>query len=167
MVIVPAPGQLPYTGNETAVNQTIGIKPFGRLQIDNTYILERVTNGLARHAVVNSNIFRSKWNYQFTREFSLRFIAQYNGLLANSNFSSLNTTKNMNFDVLFTYLLHPGTAIYVGYNSNLENVAPELCFRLPASVQCDPNGPGLLRTRDQLTNDGRQLFVKISYLFRR
>jgi len=167
VVIVPAPGQLPYTGNETAITQTIGIKPTGQLQVDNTYILERVTNGFVHHAVVNSNIFRSKWNYQFTREFSLRFIAQYNGLLANSNFSSLTTTKNMNFDVLFTYLLHPGTAIYVGYNSNLENVAPDLCFRLPGSTQCDPNGPGLLRTRDQLTNDGRQLFVKISYLFRR
>jgi len=158
---------LPYTGNETAITQTFGIKPIGQLQIDNTYILERVTNGLVHHAVVNSNIFRSKWNYQFTREFSLRFIAQYNGLLANSNFSSLTTTKNMNFDVLFTYLLHPGTAIYVGYNSNLENVDPDLCVRLPGSTQCDPNGPGLRRTRDQLTNDGRQLFVKISYLFRR
>src|SRR5436305_14324085 len=81
--------------------------------------------------------------------------------------TSLQSTKNMNFDVLFTYLLHPGTAIYVGYNSNLENVDADLCLRLPGSTQCDPNGPGLLRTRDQLTNDGRQLFVKISYLFRR
>lgn len=167
VVFVPAAGQLPYTGNETQIQQLIGIKPTERLQIDNTYILERVTNGLAHHAVVNSNIIRSKWNYQFTREFSLRFIAQYNGLLANKSFSSLETTKNMNFDVLFTYLLHPGTAIYVGYNSNLENVDPDLCVRIPGSTQCDPNGPGLLRTRDQLTNDGRQLFIKISYLFRR
>ena len=167
VVFVPAPGQLPYTGNETQIQQLIGIKPTERLQIDNTYILERVTNGLAHHAVVNSHIIRSKWNYQFTREFSLRFIAQYNGLLANQSFSSLKTTKNMNFDVLFTYLLHPGTAIYVGYNSNLENVDPDLCVRIPGSTQCDPNGPGLLRRRAQLTNDGRQLFIKISYLFRR
>jgi hypothetical protein len=167
VVIVPAAGQLPYTGNETQIVQSIGIKPLGRLQIDNTYILERVTNGVAHHAVVNSNIFRSKWNYQFTREFSLRFIAQYNGLLANKSYSALDTVKNMNFDVLFTYLVHPGTAIYVGYNSNLENVDPDLCARIPGSTQCDPNSPGLLRTRNQLTNDGRQLFVKISYLFRR
>lgn len=167
VVIVPAAGQLPYTGNETAVNQTIGIKPFGRLQIDNTYILERDTNGRLHHAIVNSDIVRSKWNYQFTREFSLRFIAQYNGLLANPAFSSLTTTKNMNFDVLFTYLLHPGTAIYVGYNSNLENVDPALCERLPGSTQCAPNSGGLIRTQDRLTNDGRQLFIKLSYLFRR
>jgi len=73
----------------------------------------------------------------------------------------------MNFDVLFTYFAHPGTAIYVGYNSNLENVDPGLCFHLPGSEQCDPNGGGLSRTSNRLTNDGRQLFVKISYLFRR
>jgi hypothetical protein len=166
VVVVPAAGQLPYTGNETAINQTIGIKPTHSLQIDNTYILERVVNGLAQHAVVNSDIIRSKWNYQFTREFSLRFIAQYDGLLTNPGYSNLQTTKNMNFDVLFTYFLHPGTAVYVGYNSNLENVDPGLCLHLPNSTQCDPNGGGLLRT-NHLTNDGRELFVKISYLFRR
>ena len=166
-VIVPAAGQLPYTGNETAITQTFGIKPSSRLQIDNTYILERVVNGAAQHAVVNSNIFRSKWNYQFTREFSLRFIGQYNGLLANPIYSSLKTTKDANFDVLFTYLLHPGTAIYVGYNSNLENVDPALCVHLPGSEECDPNAGGLLRTPNRFTNDGRQLFVKLSYLFRR
>jgi hypothetical protein len=167
VVVVPAAGQLPYTGNETFIVQTLSFKPINRLQVDDTYILERVVNGLAKHAVVNSHIVRSKWNYQFTREFSLRFIAQYNGLLANPNYSSLQTDKNMNFDFLFTYLLHPGTAVYVGYNSNLENVDPGLCVHLPGSQQCDPNGGGLLHTNNRLTNDGRQLFVKISYLFRR
>ena len=167
VVVIPPKGQLPYTGNETAITQTVGLKPMDRLQIDNTYILERVVNGMAHHAVVNSNIVRSKWNYQFTREFSLRFITQYNGLLTNPTYSSLQTTKNLNFDILFTYLLHPGTAVYVGYNSNLENVDPGLCLHLPGSDECDPNGGGLLRTRDRLTNDGRQLFIKISYLFRR
>jgi hypothetical protein len=73
----------------------------------------------------------------------------------------------MNFDVLFTYLLHPGTAVYVGYNSNLENVEPGLCIHLPGSEECDPNAGGLLRSPYRLTNDGRQLFVKISYLFGR
>ena len=166
VVVVPAAGQLPYTGNETAIVQTIGIKPLSRLQIDNTYILERVVNGLAHHAVVNSDIVRSKWNYQFTPELSFRFIGQYNGVLTNPRYSSLQTTKNMNFDFLFAYLLHPGTAVYVGYNSNLENVDPDLCLHLPGSLECDPNGAGLLRTRDRLTNDGRQLFIKLSYLFR-
>lgn len=167
VVVVPATGHLPYTGNETAIFQTIGVKPTGSLQIDNEYILDRVTNGLVHRSVFNNHIIRTKWNYQFTREFSLRFIAQYNGLLANPQYSSLQTVKNMNVDLLFTYLLHPGTAVYVGYNSNLENVNPALCDRLPGSGQCDPAGPGLLRTPNGYINDGRLFFVKISYLFRR
>jgi len=167
VVVVPTPGQLPYTGDETALTQKISVKPIGRLQLDTTYILDRVRNGKANHAVFNNHIIRAKANYQFTREFSLRFIGQYNGLIANPLYSSLQTTKNMNFDVLFTYLLHPGTAIYVGYNSNMENVNPALCTHLAGSNECDQSGNGLLRTRNIASNDGRQVFVKLSYLFRR
>ena len=93
-------------------------------------------------------------------------ITQYNGLLANPNLSSLTTTRNVNFDFLLTYLPHPGTAVYVGYNSNLENLLPGLCNQLPGSITCIPNGPGLVRS-NSFINSGRQFFVKISYLFRR
>ncbi|MDQ1387955.1 MAG: hypothetical protein QOF56_1409 [Acidobacteriaceae bacterium] len=166
LVVVPQ-GQLPITGNETFIRHTMSLKPTGHLEIDNTYILDRVLNGAAHHASFNNHIIRSQWNYQFTRALSLRAIAQYNGLLANPTYSSLQTTKNMNFDFLVTYLVHPGTAVYVGYNSNLENLIPNLC--VPAagsSLGCDPNGSGLVRSNG-LINDGRVFFVKVSYLFRR
>ncbi|MGZ4811965.1 MAG: DUF5916 domain-containing protein [Terriglobales bacterium] len=166
-VVVPAAGQLPYTGNETAMTQTLTVRPTGSLQIDNTYILDRVTNGAVQHAVFNNHIIRSKWNYQFTRELSLRFIGQYNGLLSNPVYSSLQTQKAFNTDILLTYLVHPGTAIYVGYNTNQENVSPGLCVHLPGSTECDPSGNGLVRTRGIGTNDGRLFFVKVSYLWRR
>ncbi|HYL16670.1 MAG TPA: DUF5916 domain-containing protein [Terriglobales bacterium] len=159
-------GQLPITGDETAITQTMTLKPTTHLQIDNTYILDRVRNGTVNHAVFNNHIIRSKWNYQFTPALSLRVITQYNGLLANGQYSSLNTTKNLNFDFLITYLVHPGTAVYVGYNSNLENLIPGLCNRVPGSFQCDPNGMGLARSNGFI-NDGRQFFVKLSYLIRR
>lgn len=107
-----------------------------------------------------------KLHYQFTRELSLQLITQYNGQLANPHYTSLTTMKNLNFDLLFTYLLHPGTAIYVGYNSNLEKVPPGLCAQPLGGSECDPSGIGLLRTRNQFTNDGRQIFMKLSYLFR-
>jgi hypothetical protein len=166
LIVVPT-GQLPITGDETFINQTMSIKPTGHLEIDNTYILDRVLNGAAQHASFNNHIARSKWNYQFTRAFSLRAIVQYNGLLANPTYSSLQTTRNLNFDLLFTYLVHPGTAVYVGYNSNLENLIPGLCLQAAGqSVGCDPNGSGLVRSNG-LINDGRVFFVKVSYLFRR
>ena len=157
-------GQIPNEGDETVINSSLSYKPIGALQIDNTYILDRVKHNPIDHAVFNNHIIRSKWNYQFTPALSLRFIAQYNGLLANQQFSRLQTTKNMNFDFLITYLVHPGTAIYAGYNSNLENIDPGLCVKVAG--QCDPNGIGLVHGAGPFLNDGRQIFVKVSYLWR-
>jgi hypothetical protein len=68
----------------------------------------------------------------------------------------LQTTKNFNGDVLFTYLLTSGTAFYAGYNSNLQNLDPTLAQ--------PPDG--LFHTRKSFINDGRQVFIKVSYLFR-
>jgi hypothetical protein len=164
--VVPPNGQLPNEADETTVNAALTLKPVNGLQIDNTYILDRVKHNPVNHAVFDNHILRSKWNYQFTPTLSLRFIMQYNDLLANPQFSSLQTTRNLNFDVLFTYLLHPGTAIYAGYNSNLENIDPGLCARVAGTLQCDPNGIGLLHAPGRLLNDGRQVFIKISYLWR-
>ena len=169
LVVVPAP-QLPITGNETFINHTMSLKPTGHLEIDNTYILDRVLNGAAHHAAFNNHIIRSQWNYQFTRSLSLRTILQYNGLLANPTYSSLQTTKNLSTDFLITYLVHPGTAVYVGYNSNLDNFIPSLCLPVAGQTMgCDPNPPngvGLVRG-NRLINDGRVFFVKVNYLFRR
>jgi len=166
LVVVPA-GQLPITGNETFINHTMSLKPTGHLEIDNTYILDRVLNGSTHHAAFNNHIIRSQWNYQFTRALSLRAILQYNGLLANPTYSSLQTTKNLSTDFLITYLVHPGTAVYVGYNSNLDNFIPSLCLPVAGQTMgCDPNGVGLVRG-NRLINDGRVFFVKVNYLFRR
>jgi hypothetical protein len=63
----------------------------------------------------------------------------------------------VNADFLITYLVHPGTAVYVGYNSNLEN------FDRLLGVGSDGT---LLRTRSKFINDNREFFVKVSYLLR-
>ena len=88
----------------------------------------------------------------------MRVILQYTGTLTNPRFTYLPTAKRFNADFLVTYLVHPGTAIYVGYNSDLQNYDPTLGL--------DPNTGGLLRTRTGYINDSRQFFVKLSYLFR-
>jgi hypothetical protein len=97
-------------------------------------------------------------NYQFNKELSFRFIGQYSAVLATPGYTSLQTTKDFNADFLITYLVHPSTAIYVGYNSNLENVDPSLA----------PDGSGGVNhlASGRLINDGRNFFVKASYLFR-
>ena len=68
----------------------------------------------------------------------------------------MSPTKNFNADFLLTYFLRPGSAIYVGYNSNLQNLDRRLI----------PTPTGLLTTPDSYINDSRQFFVKASYLFR-
>ncbi len=106
-------------------------------------------------SIFNKHIIRSKWNWQFNRELSLRAIFQYNTVLANSEGTALETLKNFNAAFLFTYLVNPWTALYVGYNGNLQNL--ELLQTL--------TGSEIVRTR-AFRHDARQFFVKFSYLLR-
>jgi Domain of unknown function (DUF5916)/Carbohydrate family 9 binding domain-like len=146
----------PFLAGRTSVTTTLTVRPTKSLRIDNTYLLFRLHNRLGPTGSLNNHIIRSKWNYQYTRRLSFRFIGEYNAVLANPGFTYLETTRNFNADFLVTYLVHPSTAIYVGYNSNLENV------QLPLRNDVD----GDLLHSGRLRNDGRGLFVKASYLFR-
>jgi hypothetical protein len=149
-------GVAPFLAGRTSGNVTVTVRPSKALRVDNSYILFRLHDRLSPAGIFNDHIIRSKWNYQFNKELSFRFIGQYDAVLANPAFTSLHTTKNFNADFLITYLVHPNTAIYLGYNSNLENLASPL--------GADPDG-NLLRGR-RFINDGRNFFVKASYLFR-
>jgi Domain of unknown function (DUF5916) len=158
----------PFLARRTSANLTLTVRPTRSLRIDNTYILFRLrqcpecpfpeSTRLRPPGSLNNHIIRSKWNYQFTKELSFRFIGQYGAVLANQAFTYLQTAKSFNADFLITYLVHPSTAIYVGYNSNLENVGFPLA----------PDGLGGLNhnTNGRLLNDNRNFFVKASYLFR-
>ncbi|MGH9642599.1 MAG: hypothetical protein ACRD3Q_09240, partial [Terriglobales bacterium] len=158
----------PFMARRSSANVTLTVRPTRGLRIDNTYILFRLHQcpecanpqpQLSRpFGSMNNHIIRSKWNYQFTKEWSFRFIGQYSGVLANPNFTYLPTSKNFNADFLLTYLVHPNTAIYLGYNTNLENIGEPLGPDGLGGVKHDPTG--------RLHNDGRNLFVKGSYLFR-
>src|SRR5581483_7474431 len=148
--------EIPFLAGRTTTNATLTVRPSKSLRVDNTYLLFRLHNRLGPVGGLNVHIFRSKWNYQYNRRLSFRFIGQYNTTLANPAFTSLPTTKNFNADFLVTYLVHPSTAIYVGYNSNLETVLSPL--------QADVNGSLLYGNR--FVNDGKNFFVKASYLFR-
>jgi hypothetical protein len=160
----------PFLARQDVASATVTVRPIKPLKIDNTYLFERLrTTGNvyaavipavpgAGHGIFNDHILRSKWNWQFTPQLSARIILQYNSLLAGtpgvgSPYTYLPTQKQFNADFLITYLVHPGTAIYVGYNSDLQNLNVE-------------QGVGVFNTPKGYINDSRQLFVKVSYLFR-
>ncbi|HKT88574.1 MAG TPA: DUF5916 domain-containing protein [Candidatus Sulfotelmatobacter sp.] len=172
---VPDPYAHPYVAREDVGQAELSVRPIKPLKIDNTYLFERLEAqdstaaflqakfpGAGR-SILNDHILRSKWNWQFTPQLSLRLILQYNALLAGtpgvgSPYTYLPTQKQFNADFLITYLVHPGTAIYVGYNSDLQNlnVIPGM-----------PGVPGYVtNTARGYMNDSRQFFVKVSYLFR-
>jgi len=165
----------PFLARENTAQASLVVRPMKPLKIENTYLFERLranqatvlfqqsqTPGAGR-GIFNDHILRSKWNWQFTPRLSARVILQYNSLLAGtpgigSPYTYLPTSREFNADFLITYLVHPGTAIYVGYNSDLQNLTV-----VPATL----NSPGYVTNRARgYLNDSRQLFVKVSYLFR-
>jgi hypothetical protein len=153
--IVPPAGQLPLLSNVNMASVGLVLRPEKHLRVQNTYLLDRLTDRMTGASVFNNHIIYSEWIYQFSQKLSLRVIPQYTTVLANPAFTSLATTKNFNGDFLFTYLVNPFTALYVGYNSNMDNI--QLLSALA--------GNQLLRTPG-LLQDGHQFFVKFSYLLR-
>jgi hypothetical protein len=151
--INPPAGQLPLLSNVNLASVGLVLRPGKHLRIQNTYLLERLTDRATGASVFNNHIIYSEWVYQFNQRYSIRVIPQYTAVLANPAFSSLGTTKNFNGDFLFTYLVNPFTALYVGYNGNMDNL------QLLQSM----GGNGILRTPG-LYQDGHQFFVKLAYL---
>jgi hypothetical protein len=152
----PPAGQIPFLAGRTSVNTTLTVRPSRKIRIDNTYILFRLHDRVGGVGSMNNHIIRSKLNYQFTRALSFRFIGQYNSLLAHPTFTALETAKDFNADFLITYLVRPSTAIYVGYNTNLENLLSPLAADVDGNLL---HGPRYI-------NDGRNFFIKASYLLR-
>jgi hypothetical protein len=135
-----------------------------QLTADNTYLLDRDHSVADGQLVYESQTFRTKINYQFTRAFSARVIVEYDSTLANPLETSLLRTKEIGTAALLTWLPHPGTAIYIGYNNDIQNLDRALCNRLSDGA-CDPSNIVPPRSPNYL-NDGRQIFVKASYLLR-
>ena len=104
----------PVLGKSNFVSAGLTARPLRGLTVENTYLLSRLRDNITDANIFNAHILRSKWNYQFSRELSLRVITQYDTVLANRALTALQPDKNLNADVLVTYLLHPGTAVYIG-----------------------------------------------------
>ncbi len=158
---VPPDGEEPFLARQTQTSFRTTLRPLTPLRIENTYILSRFTDRGDGESIFNNHIARSNWNWQFTKELSLRAILQYNSVLANPDRTELKTTKNINADFLITYLINPGTALFIGYNSNAQNLDPNL------TLVTDPGGDtSILRPQRRYINDAHQFFMKFSYLWR-
>jgi hypothetical protein len=160
----PVAGKPPSLLNQEWVQALFTLQPLRQLTADNIYLLDRDHSAANGAFVYESQTLRTKINYQFTRAISARVIVEYASTLANPTETSLLRTKQVGTEALLTWLPHPGTAVYIGYNNDLQNLDRALCNRL-TDGNCDPNNTVPPRSTNML-NDGRQIFIKASYLFR-
>lgn len=160
----PASNLPPMLLHQDVVQGEMTVQPLRQLASTGTYLLDRDFTAANSTFVYEAQTFRMKVNYQFTKAFSARAIVEYDSTLGNPAETSLLRTKEIGTQALLTWLPHPGTALYVGYNNDLQNLDRSLCNRLP-DESCDPNNTAAPRAA-QFLNDGRQIFVKASYLFR-
>jgi hypothetical protein len=152
--LVPPVGQLPVVADTNRFDLSLLWRPIQQLRVDNTYLKANLDtkSGLK---VFENEILRTSWNYQFTREISLRAIVQYENTKAGPA-TRLKDGENLNFDLLLRYVINPLSAFYIGFNINQRN------FDIIETSE----GRELVLA-DNLTKDGEQFFVKFSYLFQR
>ena len=149
----PPSGADPFRANAGEAELLLTFRPSARLRWDHTYLYSRLT-ALTGARVFTEGIVREKVNYQFSRALSLRVIVDYSTVDRDSTLSRVDPERHWAVDLLLTCLVNPGTAAYVGYRDGYENLAMQ------------GNPPTLYRTGAPTVSVGRQVFVKLSYLFR-
>ena len=151
----PSAGMSPFLGASQGAYGSLTLRPTSRLRLEEMYLHERLDTlpgmltARGQH-IFTTHIIRSKTNLQLSKALALRGILDYNQLSSDPLRFGDPAARRLTGDVLLTYLLHPGTALYIGVNDNYEDVDPRARNRIRL-----PTVP-----------TGRQIFAKVSYLLR-
>ena len=147
----------PFLAGRTSVNATLTVRPSRALRIDNTYMLFRLHNRLGATGSLNNHIIRSKWNYQYTKRLSFRFIGR---VQLGSGQPCLHLSRDhQEFQRRLSDHL-PGASQHCDSMSATTAIWRMCCCLWEMTWMGD------LLHGGRLKNDGRGLFVKASYLFR-
>lgn len=141
------------------------VKPIQSIDLQNTYEFDRYANPDSGSIAYESHEIVTRWNLQMNKAWSVNLIGEYLATLPDARFTSLSNGRDIFGDALLTYLPHPGTALYLGYTTDYQNLNPDLCTR-ESSGQCNPAEPILPTTNSGFLHDERVIYMKISYLFR-
>ena len=151
----PAMGMAPFLGAKTATYASVTLRPSARLDFEQMFTRERLDT--MPHApaprpqmIFNTNLLRSKASVQLTKSLAVRAILDYSQFNSDASLFSEAGSERLMHEVLVRYVLHPGTAVFVGFNKRSETA-----FVDPRADSWLPPSPG-----------GQQVFVKMSYLFR-
>ena len=117
------------------------LQPLPRLTVEPEVRYARMRDVDTDTTFFAGTILRSKTSVQITREFSLRLVTQYN-----------HFNGRIDVEPLLSYELNPFSVFYVGTTHDYDVVGP---------------GGGARPDTRSLVPTGRQVFVKVQYLFRR
>jgi hypothetical protein len=158
----PVQGLDPFLANWNEATLGLTLRPGAHLILEGSYLYTRLrANGEeptrlpSGTRIFDDHVVRTKLNLQFTRELSVRAIVDWRRTAPDASLVALEDLKRLGVDVLVAYLVHPGTALYLGYTDYYENLS------------LDPTAsPPFRRTGSAGSSTGRQVFIKLSYLFR-
>jgi hypothetical protein len=123
-------------GNEVFIESWASIKPMDRLRIEPTFDYDKSRDRITGELLFEGFIARVRTHYQFTREFFMRLVVQYNDF-----------SERWNIDPLLTYRLNPFSLFYIGSTHEYDNLYSYADYE------------------DQWRLSRRQFFVKLQYLF--
>lgn len=161
----PPASEGPAPVNVASPNLNVEIKPLHALDLQNDYVYTHFTDLNSGALVYDNHELISRWNYQMTKAASFNLIGQYIATMPEAQLTDAPASKTLFADALFTYMPHPGTALYVGYIGNFANLNRALCTRT-LTGDCNVNEPIMPLTNGTLMNDGKTIYVKLSYLLR-
>ena len=155
----PATGMSPFVARSMSGSLGLTFRPTPGLRYEQTFLytgLRTLSAASAREPrpIFDNTIVRSTFNYQFTRPLSVRAIFDYRAVLPNRELVQLSRDKRLGIDLLLTYQLGPSTAFYTGYTSAFQN------------VRLSREGEAAILSVAPHTEVGRQMILKVSYLFR-
>jgi hypothetical protein len=136
-----APALDPGPGNQLMIESTIRYQPTTAFQTQLNYNKRRLVRHDTGLVAFDDNIFSSRSTYQFNRDIFARLRVDY---------STLN--RRVRSQLVWGWTPSPGTALYVGYNDDLNYNSFNPYTHLP---------------EQGLHGNGRTFFIKMSYLFRR
>jgi len=128
------------------------------LRFEQIYLQERLdtrpdVSASGTQMAFGTQLLQWKANLQMTKALALRAILDYNQLASDRLLFSETASSQLVAGITVTFLVHPGTAVYFGFNDKYENVIDDPFAQTRFRPTYLPTVPV-----------GRQIFAKISYL---
>jgi hypothetical protein len=154
----PAEDVEPERGRATEAEIGLKVRPTVQLRIEGSYVHSSLHTDPGSERLFTERLLRARLDYQFSRLLSLRTILDYGWEDFNTELVDADDPRDRKWaiDLLLTYLVHPGTALYFGVTDERQNLST-VGLRSP---------PEVVRTRNPSLSVARQVFVKASYLVR-